>query len=58
MQDEEVPWQTATRIATALTGTDVEVTLVKDAGHRFSEPDQLVLLRAALDRMVDRLFAA
>ena len=58
MQDEEVPWQTATRIAAALTGTDVEVTLVKDAGHRFSEPDQLALLRAALDRMVDRLFAA
>ena len=58
MQDEEVPWQTATRIAAALTGTDVEVTLVKAAGHRFSEPDQLALLRAALDRMVDRLFAA
>jgi len=34
------------------------VTLVKSAGHRFSEPDQLALLRAALDRMVDRLFAA
>ena len=58
MQDDEVPWQTATRTAAALTGTDVEVTLVKNAGHRFSEPDQLVLLRAALDRMVDRMFPA
>ena len=58
MQDDEVPWQTATRTAAALTGTDVEVTLVKNAGHRFSEPDQLELLRAALDRMVDRMFAA
>ena len=57
MRDEEVPWQTATRIAAALTGSDVEVTLVKSAGHRFSEPDQLALLRAALDRMADRLTA-
>jgi pimeloyl-ACP methyl ester carboxylesterase len=57
MRDEEVPWQTATRIAAALTGSDVEVTLVKSAGHRFSEPDQLALLHAALDRMADRLTA-
>ena len=55
MEDEEVPWQTATRIATALTASDVEVTLVKGAGHRFSEPDQLARLRGALDRMADRL---
>lgn len=55
MEDEEVPWQTATRIAAALTGSDVEVTLVKRAGHRFSEPDQLALLRGALDRMMDRV---
>ncbi|MEK9935784.1 MAG: alpha/beta hydrolase [Rhodobiaceae bacterium] len=58
MQDEEVPWQTATNIAAAMNSPDVEVTLVKAAGHRFSEPDQLALLRDALDRMADRLFAA
>ena len=58
MHDEEVPWQTATRTADALTGTDVEVTLVKGAGHRFSEPEQLARLRDALDRMADRLKAA
>ena len=55
MQDEEVPWRTATDTAAALTSNDVEITLVKDAGHRFSEPSQLALLRAALDRMVARL---
>ena len=55
MQDEEVPWQTATRIAAAISGSDAEVTLVKAAGHRFSEPDQLALIRGALDRMADRL---
>ena len=55
MQDEEVPWQTATHIAAAISGSDAEVTLVKAAGHRFSEPDQLALLRGALDRMVNLL---
>ena len=44
MQDEEVPWQTATRIADCMTGTDVKITHVNDAGHRFSEPDQLQLI--------------
>jgi len=51
MKDEEVPWRTATATADALASDDVEVTLVKGAGHRFSEPDQLDLLRGALDRM-------
>ncbi len=55
MKDHEVPWQTATATAEALAGDDVEVTLVKEAGHRFSEPDQLDLLRGALDRMADRV---
>jgi len=55
MKDDEVPWQTATQTADCLAGPDVEVTLVKEAGHRFSEPDQLALLRGALDRMVSRI---
>ncbi|MGC6454514.1 MAG: alpha/beta fold hydrolase [Candidatus Puniceispirillaceae bacterium] len=54
MKDEEVPWQTATQTAACLAGDDVEVTLLKEAGHRFSEPGQLALLRHALDRMVAR----
>ena len=52
MQDEEVPWQTATSTAECLASRDVELSLVKGAGHRFSEPDQLALLRGALERMV------
>ncbi|MEC8127708.1 MAG: alpha/beta hydrolase, partial [Pseudomonadota bacterium] len=54
MQDKEVPWQTATCTAKCLTSTDVELSLVKGAGHRFSEPYQLALLRDALDRMAAR----
>ena len=45
MQDAEVPWQTATRIAEQAAGDDVKVHLVKDAGHRFSEESQLAMLR-------------
>jgi len=55
MKDEEVPWQTATQTAACLASPDVEISLAKEAGHRFSEPDQLDLLRAALDRMVSRV---
>ena len=51
MKDKEVPWKTATATAAALASEAVEVTLVKEAWHRFSEPDQLALLRNALDRM-------
>jgi len=55
MQDEEVPWQTATRTAECLGSAHVELSLVKAAGHRFSEPDQLALLRQTLDGMLDRV---
>ena len=50
-----MPWQTATQIAACLTGSHVELSLVKAAGHRFSEPDQLALLRRALDAMLARV---
>jgi pimeloyl-ACP methyl ester carboxylesterase len=44
MQDDEVPWKTATRIADCATSDDVRIHLIKNAGHRFSEPQQLALL--------------
>jgi pimeloyl-ACP methyl ester carboxylesterase len=46
--DEDVPWETSRRLATALTGRDVTVTLVKDGGHRLSEPHELALLGATI----------
>ena len=48
MADEDVPWETSRRLATALTGRDVALTLVKDGGHRLSEPHELALLGAAI----------
>jgi pimeloyl-ACP methyl ester carboxylesterase len=43
-RDDDVPWQTALTLAERITGTDVQVTLVKDGDHRLSRPEDLLLL--------------
>ena len=45
--DPDVPWETALKIAGAVTGGDVQVLLVKDGDHRLSRPEDLLLLRRA-----------
>lgn len=52
-QDPDVPWETALRIAAAVTGTDVEVTLVKDGDHRLSRPQDLRLLRLVVGALLE-----
>jgi len=52
MQDAEVPWQTATRLADQLRSDDVAVMLDKTATHRYSEPRQLAQLERVLDDLV------
>ena len=52
MQDAEVPWQTATRLADRLQSDDVTVILDKTATHRYSEPRQLAQLERVLDDLV------
>lgn len=47
-QDPDVPWETALRIAAAVAGPDVQVTLIKDGDHRLSRPQDLALLRRTL----------
>ena len=47
-QDADVPWDTSMRLAEAIRGRDVAVTLVKDGGHRLSEPHELSLLGATI----------
>lgn len=47
-QDPDVPWDHALRIAKALTGGDVQVTLIKDGDHRLSRPQDLALLGETL----------
>ena len=48
MADPDVPWRHALRIAEALTGGDVQVSLVKDGDHRLSRPQDLALLGGTL----------
>jgi pimeloyl-ACP methyl ester carboxylesterase len=48
MQDPDVPWRHALRIAEAMTGDDLRVTLVKDGDHRLSRPADLALLGETL----------
>jgi len=47
-RDEDVPWETALRLAARLESEDVTVTLVKDGDHRLSRPQDLALLRGSL----------
>ena len=43
-QDPDVPWRHALRIAEAVTGGDVRVTLIKDGDHRLSREADLAVL--------------
>ena len=55
MKDPDVPWQTSLRIAEKLRSGDVEITLVKDAEHRMSEPEDLERICETLDGLLGRL---
>ena len=51
MDDEEVPSHTSEILAKNLDGDDVQVVLVKGAGHRFSSPEQIDILTATLSEV-------
>ena len=51
MQDTEVPWQTAPRIAATLTSSDVQTLLIKDAGHRLSREGDLDVLGRIIESL-------
>ena len=50
--DRDVPWQTSLKLAEILTSTNVRVTLVKDAAHRFSREGDLALLKEAVEELL------
>ena len=54
MQDPDVPWQTTLKLCEALESDDVELTLLKSAGHRLSEPDELALILRTLEALIER----
>lgn len=53
LADADVPWETSRDLMQAIAGPDVRLTLVKDGDHRLSRPEDLALLRRALDDIVD-----
>jgi len=52
--DTSVATSVATRLLEHATGPDIRLTLVKDADHRFSTPDCLALIEAAVDEVLAR----
>ena len=58
MADPDVPWQTAIKLAEVLDSADVEITLVKGTGHRFSEPAELERLKQTVAALSEEIAAA
>lgn len=52
MRDPDVPWRHAMALLELLQGDDVELTLIKAAEHRQSEPDDLQRLIASVARLL------
>jgi pimeloyl-ACP methyl ester carboxylesterase len=52
MEDGDVPWETALALSAALVARDVRVSLIKDAGHRLSRPQDIALLCASLAELL------
>jgi pimeloyl-ACP methyl ester carboxylesterase len=54
-RDDDVPWNIALTIAGRLHSDDVQVTLVKDGDHRLSRPQDIALLIATLEGLLNAL---
>lgn len=55
LQDKDVPWRTALRIQDAVESQDVDVTLIKNGGHRLSEPHDLSRLTRTVAALLDQV---
>jgi pimeloyl-ACP methyl ester carboxylesterase len=53
--DADVPVSVALRLLDHATGPDIRLALVKDADHRFSSPDCLAMIEAALEEVLARI---
>ncbi len=51
-RDQDVPWETALRVAERMTGGNVRLTLIKDGEHRLSRPQDLRLLSSTLAELL------
>ena len=53
--DADVPWDISMQLAAKLRSADVQVTLVKDGDHRLSRPQDIALLIATVERLLESL---
>lgn len=51
-EDEDVPYQVSLQLMDVLESTDVRVQLLKNSGHRLSEPHELAVVRYALESVL------
>ncbi len=51
MRDPDVPWRQSVRLMERLAAEDVRLLLIKDGGHRLSDPEHLALLTGAVDEL-------
>jgi pimeloyl-ACP methyl ester carboxylesterase len=54
-QDPDVPWDISMQLADRLRSDDVQVTLIKDGEHRLSREQDIALLIATVDQLLERL---
>ena len=53
--DADVPWDISMQLAARLRSDDVQVTLVKDGDHRLSREQDIALLIATVERLLESL---
>jgi hypothetical protein len=53
LDDADVPWSLAPRVAGLLRSADVQVTLVKEGDHRLSRPGDIALLIAIVAGLLE-----
>jgi pimeloyl-ACP methyl ester carboxylesterase len=54
-RDADVPWDISIQLAARLRSDDVQVTLVKDGDHRLSREQDIALLIATVEQLLERL---
>jgi len=55
MEDTDVPWTKALRIAERLESPDVTLTLVKHGDHRLSEPEDLKRMTNTIEALCEQV---
>ena len=55
LDDRDVPWEHSLRMMQRIDHDDVRLTLLKDAGHRMSRPEDLRQIALALQQLLDEL---